>query len=297
MQLQTEQTKKSFAQKWTNNPDLIFNQTSDEDSEVFNWIIQRNGWRAPDDLRLFLSDKKRVLDAGCGNGRVTRLLHNYAPASTEIVGIDGASYDVASQNLSVFQNISVYRANLMLEKEVEAFGKFDFIYCQEVLHHTENPYKSFSNLVSILNDHGEIAIYVYKKKAPIREYTDDYIRSKISGLSYEETMPLMKEITALGKMLADQKVIVRVPSVELLEIEAGEYDLQRFIYHFFCKCFWNDTYDVQSNTVINFDWYHPQTATRHTIEEVREWFAKVGLEIVHEYQDPYGITVRGRRAD
>ena len=103
MKNQTKQTKNSFTQKWLNNPDLIFNETSDENSDVFNWIIRRNGWHTPDDLRFYLLDKARLLDAGCGNGRVTKILHNYAPSSTEIIGVDGASYEIADNNLIVIR--------------------------------------------------------------------------------------------------------------------------------------------------------------------------------------------------
>jgi SAM-dependent methyltransferase len=295
MKNKDKQTIKSFSQKWNNNPDLAFDETSNESSDVFNWIIRRNGWRTPSDLRSYLDDKKRILDAGCGNGRVTKLLCNYGSPTAEIIGIDGSSDLIAAGNLKGFKNISLHRADLMSRNDVEVFGKFDFIYCQEVLHHTDDPYQSFANLCHILNDNGEIAIYVYGKKAPIREYTDDYVRNQISDLSYEEVMPLMHEIAILGKTLSDLKINIKVPSVKLLEIEAGEYDLQRFVYHFFCKCFWNSAYDRKSNAAINFDWYHPQTATRHTVEEVREWFIKEHISIVHEYQDLYGITVRGRR--
>jgi hypothetical protein len=41
------------------------------------------------------------------------------------------------------------------------------------------------------------------------------------------------------------------------------------------------------------DWYHPQNCTRHTVEEVREWFDLNGVSIVHEFVGFYGITVRG----
>jgi hypothetical protein len=42
------------------------------------------------------------------------------------------------------------------------------------------------------------------------------------------------------------------------------------------------------------DWYHPRIAFRNSVEEVRGWFERAGLKIVHEWWDVYGITVRGR---
>ncbi|MEP7265533.1 MAG: class I SAM-dependent methyltransferase, partial [Bacteroidota bacterium] len=140
---------------------------------------------------------------------------------------------------------------------------------------------------------GEIAIYVYKKKAPLREYTDDYIRDRISSLDYNEAMKACEQITALGKKLSEYKMDIDIPAVDILEIKEGTYDVQRFIYHFFMKCFWNNNLSFHDNAVINYDWYHPQNCSRHTLEEVKEWYVNAGLKIVHEFSDFYGITVRG----
>ena len=173
-------------------------------------------------------------------------------------------------------------------------GKFDFIYCQEVLHHTPEPERALQNLSSLLTKGGEIAIYVYIKKAPVREYVDDYVRGKISNLSYEEAIQVCGQITELGRVLHQQHIAIKVPKVEVLGIEEAEHDLQRFIYHFFMKCFWNPNLSFQENAAINYDWYHPQIATRHTVEEVRGWFTRSKLKIIHENVDFYGITLRGK---
>ena len=167
-----------------------------------------------------------------------------------------------------------------LREPIEGIGTFDFIYCQEVLHHTGDAKESFDNLVKILEPNGEIAIYVYKQKAPIREYTDDFVREKIKGLSYEDSMKACRQITELGKALHDLKVKIQIPQVDILGIEAGEYDLQRFIYHHFAKIFWNDEFKFEDNAVINYDWYHPQDCTRHTLDEVSTWFESNNLKIV-----------------
>jgi SAM-dependent methyltransferase len=174
-------------------------------------------------------------------------------------------------------------------------GKFDFIYCQEVLHHTQDPENAFRNVASLLEPGGEMAIYVYKRKAPVREYVDDFVRERIAPLAYEDAIKASNEITELGRILSESNCKINVPRVSVLGIEAGEYDLQRFIYHFFMKCFWNPGLSYEDNVAINYDWYHPQLCSRHTIDEVREWFHKADLKIVHEFVDFYGITMRGRR--
>ncbi len=286
-------TTQSFNDKWHKNTTLAFENTLNPDSETFKWITERNGFKNEDELRKYLSSKKRILDAGCGNGRVTALLRKYSdPKSTGIIGIDLTAADVAEKNLAGYPNVKFYKKDLL--DNLTDLGKFDFIYCQEVLHHTGNARKGFDNLIQILEPGGEIAIYVYKQKAPAREFVDDYIREKIAGMDYETAMRHCRQITELGKALTDQNIKLKIPEISLLQIPSGEYDLQRFIYHFFAKMFWNYEYNFEENAVINYDWYHPQNCTRHTIEEVRDWFTENGLTITHECVDYYGITVNGK---
>lgn len=286
-------TAKSFSEKWHKNISLAFENTLNPDSDIFKWITNRNGFKNGSELRKFLRTKKRILDAGCGNGRVTALLRTYSnPATTEVVGIDLTAADVAERNLEHFENVNFYAKNLL--DNLTELGKFDYIYCQEVLHHTGNARKAFENLIQLLEKEGEIAIYVYKQKAPVREYVDDYVREKIAGMDYDSAMVQCRQITELGKALSAQNVKIKVPAVDILEIPKGEYDLQRFIYHFFAKIFWNNEFNFEDNAVINYDWYHPQDCTRHNIEEVREWFLQNGLTVTHEFVDFYGITIKGK---
>ncbi|WP_421954173.1 class I SAM-dependent methyltransferase [Polaromonas sp.] len=291
---QKDQTFSSFRDKWENNTQLAFSETLNEKSDIFGWIMSRNGFAAKEEFQAFLAGKGRVLDAGCGNGRVTALLHALSTAPTQIVGVDLTAAHVAAENLKSLDRVTIQQGDLL--GDLSGLGKFDFIYCQEVLHHTADPKGGFLNLTRRLNNSGEIAIYVYKVKAPIREYADDYVREKISGLPYEEAMRLMQQVTDFGKALTELNVKVTVPEVEVLKIPAGEYDVQRLLYHFFLKCFWNGAMTHQENVAINYDWYHPQLCTRHTMPEVKGWFEEAGLVVKQECEDFYGITVRGQRA-
>ncbi len=287
-------TARSFRDKWEKNTYLAFEETLREGSDIFSWILQRNGFSNPQELATFLKSKRRILDAGCGNGRVTALLRRYSSAeNTEIVGIDLVSAEVARVNLKEYENVTVYERDLL--GDLRDLGEFDFIYCQEVLHHTADPQSAFHNLCNVLASDGEIAIYVYKKKAPAREFVDDYVREKLKSLSYDEAIAVCEQITELGKSLSEYELEIQVPRVDVLEIPGGKYDLQRFFYHFFVKCFWNPELSYNDNVVINYDWYHPQLSTRHTLTEVREWFSSAGLKVTREFEDFYGITVRGTK--
>lgn len=288
------QTYNSFSDKWNNNKQLAFQETLREGSDIFNWILTRNGFSNSQELSSFLANKTRILDAGCGNGRVTALLAAHASPTLDIVGIDLTAAEIAADNLRDYPNIRTQQKDLLAD--LSDLGQFDFIYCQEVLHHTNDPKGAFLNLCKLLDTQGEIAIYVYKQKAPIREFADDMIRQRISNLPYEEALAAVAEITNLGKALTELKATVTIPEVKILDIPAGDYDVQRLLYHFFLKCFWNPDLSQEENVVINYDWYHPQLCSRHTIEEILGWFDEAGLSVVQQHVDFYGITVRGINA-
>lgn len=52
-------TKKSFSDKWNKNVDLAFENTLKENSEIQNWILNRNGWKNLTDFKFFLQNKKK----------------------------------------------------------------------------------------------------------------------------------------------------------------------------------------------------------------------------------------------
>jgi SAM-dependent methyltransferase len=293
-----QQTRTSFSDKWEHNRSLVFAETLDETSDIFRWILRRNGFGSPAELQAWLSPRTRILDAGCGNGRVTALLRKYAPEGAEILAID-LSPEVAKENLASLDRVRVESGDLMAD--LTGLGRFDLIYCQEVLHHTTEPRTAFMSLSERLAAGGEIAIYVYKQKAPLREYADDYVRERISGLPYDEAVKAMNGLTELGRALSELDARVRVPDVPVIGIEAGEYEVQRLLYHFFLKCFWNPSLSFADNAAINYDWYHPRLCTRHTLPEVQGWIADAGLQMIHSTVDYYGITARavkpGARSD
>jgi SAM-dependent methyltransferase len=287
-----DQTQRSFGEKWANNPKLLLAYDQMVSSGSLNWIMERNGFDGADRFSEWIRGRQRILDAGCGNGRVTSAFAKFATESAEIVGIDINSA-VAAENLAADNRVNIFEVDLL--SDLGFLGKFDLIYCQEVLHHTDDPKRVLKSLASLLNVGGELAVYVYKVKAPVREFVDDHVRNQVAHLNYTDSLPEMRAITEIGRVLSELKSVIQVPEIASLGIDAGTYDLQRFVYHFFMKCFWNEAMSFDENVAINYDWYHPAVASRHTLQEVNGWFAEAGLAVLHECVDHYGITIRGQR--
>ena len=281
----------TFEEKWKNNKDLAFGETLREGSRIQNWILNRNGFSNLNEFKGFIRCKHRILDAGCGNGRVTALMAKHNPHA-QITAVD-LFPEIAKENLVGYKNIGVVKADL--DSSVGIKGGFDFIYCQEVLHHLKNPRKGFANLCALLEKNGEIAIYVYKRKAMIREASDEIIREKVKELDYNDAMEKLSVLTKLGMELQRIDGIIIIPDIPILEIPKGEYTVHDFIYNFFCKCYYNPEIGMEGSNAINFDWYHPTISSKHTTIEVSEWFKEEELEITHQYEDAYGITMWGMK--
>jgi len=286
-----KQTQDSFSEKWHRIPNIGYEGKTKE--FYLDWYVQRYGWGNLGNLAEFLSTRQFILDAGTGLGRDVKLYADHTKG--EVFGVDiSQSIDIAYQHIGHLPNVHLIQADLTSLPFTENF--FDFIASDFVLHHTPDTEKSFEYLISFLKKEGQIAIYVYKKKGPIREFCDGYIRSFTTKLSTDECYRFSEAITKFGKSLSDMNIEISAPEdIPYLEIKAGRYNLQRFIYWNIFKCFWNDDFDFETNVMTNFDWYHPQYAYRHTPEEVRQWFKDVNLEILHFDVAKSGVSVRGKK--
>ena len=88
---------------------------------------------------------------------------------------------------------------------------------------------------------------------------------------------------------------ISIPALRVLGIKEQSLTLQRFIYNNVFKNFWSDELSYEENFSINFDWYHPDLCSRHTLEEVTNWFMEENLLLLHTKEDDFGITARGLR--
>lgn len=282
------QTVRSFAQKWAKHK---YYRTH-TGRFYTDWYLQRYGFFEDTRLREFLEGMEFILDAGTGAGRDAANLAERSTASVFGVDTSHEALEVARREVTN-ERVAFVHADINRLPFQDDF--FDFINCDQVIHHTPDPRGAFENLRRKLKPGGRICCYVYKKKAKIREMTDDEVRRSISHLPIDEALQACEGITRLGRALADLNVSVEIEEdIPVLGITKGKVDLQRFFHWNVMKCFWNDEFDFFTNNIINFDWYHPEYCFRFEPHEFERWFSS-GWEIEAWDVQEAGISCRARK--
>jgi arsenite methyltransferase len=288
------QTRDSFGFKWAKQ-DTYDSPASLE--RMGQWLIERYGFNSIDEWAAHFDGFTRVLDVGCGGGLSsgTWLASSKWTGHAMWVGADiSTAVDVAKRRLESRPNTHFVQADAL--DLPFADGTFEAVFSEGVLHHTPSTRSALLSATRVLKPGGELSFYVYRQKGAVREFTDDYVREQLRGLSDEAAWDVMRGFTRLAQALAAAQVDVEVTeAVPMLGIAAGKLPVQRFIYWNFAKLYWNDQMSFEENVHVNFDWYHPRYAHRQTEAEVRAWCDEAGVQINRLNEQESGYTVVGRK--
>lgn len=108
---------------------------------------------------------KSVLEVGCGAGHIICYLAGFAHKATG-VDISSKSLELArkkSAELGV-ANVDFLQADFFDEEFLKQYeASFDYILCYGVLHHTNNPYLGFTNLLRLLKPGAQITVGLYSR--------------------------------------------------------------------------------------------------------------------------------------
>ncbi len=287
------QTNDIFSDKWTeaNNYEEIEKLYSFQKE----WFLTLYGFNSEENLRVFLSNKKTIIDTGCGLGYKAAWFAELAPHAL-VLGVDiSDSVYIAAKNFKRLTNLFFFKgdiANTGLRNNV-----IDFTVCDQVIMHTEIPENTFKHLTDITSPGGEFACYVYSKKALPRELVDDYFRKATHQISNAEMWKFAEQLTELGKRLSELKISFESPDIPLLGIKGGTYDIQRFIYWNFLKCFWKEEWGFDLSKSTNFDWYAPSNAKRYSKDEFLTMVEDNHLKVVSFHQEEACYSGRFLKSD
>ncbi len=135
--------------------------------------------------------KENILDAGCGSGRITRILSKVI-TSGKIYAIDNDSNMVkkAMENLLGIENVTVLQADLRNIGPSRIPLKFDVIFSNAVLHWISDHRQVFRNFNDLLNENGVLliqcggygnlqrAIEIFDKAKALPEFSNYFVKWK-----------------------------------------------------------------------------------------------------------------------
>lgn len=268
-----QQTNEVFSDKWGRY------EQSDEKERLYEfqrqWYLKLYGFADESALAAHLRRCHVVFDAGCGLGYKAAWFARLSP-ETLVVGMDFS--DAARQAAAAYADLpNLFFVQGDIAATGFAAGSVDYVSCDQVIMHTEDPERTFAELARIAASGGQVACYFYAKKALPRELLDEHFRSKCAELTREELWAMSEQLTELGRRLSELKVSFEAPDIPALGIKGGRVDVQRFIYWNFLKCFWNPELGRETSVVTNFDWYSPSNARRFSEAEVRGIVSRNGL--------------------
>lgn len=279
----------------------------------YQWHRRRATWERPetiDAMRAYLLERYGdvanapwwdehgsrpvLLDAGCGAGLSSLELFGDRLSHVDYIGVEiSEAIEVAQDR---FRSAGLSGHFIRGDFSRLAGVAPDVIFAEGTMHHTDSTEGAMKHLAGLLKPGGRFLFYVYRRKGPIREFTDDLIRKSFSDKEPDDIWKALIPLTRLGKTLGELNIEIDIPEpIDLLGIPAGRINLQRLFYWHIAKVYYRPEMTFDELVHANFDWYAPLNAHRQTEQEVRQWCDEAGLEIEHENIQEAGITIRARK--
>jgi SAM-dependent methyltransferase len=207
---------------------------------------------------------KNVLDAGCGNGRLTVGL---SEMGLEAVGIDLTSGFENAYNLQKGEMIQFVQGDILtLPFKNEAF---DFVFSSGVIHHTPDPFLAFRHLSDVTKNNGKLYIFVYK-------YPESFLQK-------------VKDYSVLGLSTSISSLPIGIQNIVFSSFTAFFQFLQ-YILHLLAlnspsSSKWNKTW---SERMVWFcDSLSPIYQSRHKPAEIIAWFKNCGFKNIKKTQESH----------
>ena len=152
------------------------------------------------DLNVFKD--KLCLDAGCGGGRGSILMAQLG--AREVIGVDLSPTNIESSRKRAaqkgFANLTFQQHSLIeLPFEDESF---DVVWCNGVLHHSENPDLGLREITRVLKKGGHLWLYLYGSGG-IYWHVIDWIRSTLKEVDVRDCISQLRLMDTPVRRIAE----------------------------------------------------------------------------------------------
>ena len=191
----------------------------------------------------------RVLDAGCGGGRYSRIC---GEAGATVVGADHSrAVDKARQLCAHLDDVRFVQADLK-HLPLEP-ASFDFVFSIGVMHHDSDTRRVFDAVAKLVKPGGRYSVWLYRRN----QWWQEVINSSLRGITSRLPSPLLKPFCHAGALLGGIPIINRTLN-KIVNFSAHP--------------------SYENRVCDTFDWWAPEYQYHHTVDELNGWFREAGFE-------------------
>jgi SAM-dependent methyltransferase len=191
----------------------------------------------------------RVLDAGCGGGRYSRVV---GEAGATVVGADhSTAVEKAAKLCGHLPDVGFVQADL--KRLPFEPSSFDVAFSIGVMHHDANTRGVFDSVARMVKPGGRLAVWLYRRNQWWQESVNSALRRRSVRLDPER----LERLCRVGAFLGGIPVLKQT--------------LNKIV-NFSAHPNW------ENRLCDTFDWYAPEYQHHHTLTELCDWFYSAGFD-------------------
>jgi SAM-dependent methyltransferase len=153
---------------------------------------------------------KDVLEAGCGGGQHTAMI---APVARSVTAVDLNTADIARDRNRRFTNVTFIEGDIA---SIDLQRQFDVVVCVGVIHHTDDPDRTFENLYRHLRPGGLMVVWTYSAEGNqlVRWLVEPARKVFLRRVSRRALVGISRVVTA--GLYAPVETVYRLPFMSFL---------------------------------------------------------------------------------
>jgi SAM-dependent methyltransferase len=203
---------------------------------------------------------KEILECGCGSGQHTAFI---APIAKSVTAVDLNTIEIARQRNIQSNNVEFIEADIAT---MNLPKRYDIVFSIGVIHHTDEPEKTFENLKRHVKKDGILIVWVYSMEGNIlvRKVVEPIRKVLLKNLSRKFLLFISKFLTAM--------MYVPIYTVYMFPLSFLPY------YHYF-KNFRKLSF--YRNTLNVFDKLNAPQVDFISKKRIQQWFSDKTFKDIH----------------